>query len=354
MPFEEEDTWSRAIVISKSDGMYVCALIDYGTITITNQIKKLPAVYETIPEFTCVCETDVESVKKIQAGGDNVQFTVKSANTLILNVDGYKCTAVARKWDPSLPGKKEKLAQIIHNEPPVMRKLKDNDIIKIIGVVRDELLVQTKECHVGLKKLITDIASCEAEILEVPVEPRQLVLSPCEGESGLFRGIVEEIEDSRAKVYFVDYGNYDWVPLKNLRNINKDLAARDCNLIKVNNLRRFKGKDYGVEIASFLEKNLQAKYTVVLINESEVDFKCQNEDFLSHVLIGLTEKPKQTMSQKPLETTSTIAEKKESPVAMVSPKPTIETETTTSGNYDYLICIEVFDIFVHQVSLESS
>lgn len=64
--YEDEEAWARGVVVNTTEKGYVCALIDYGVIVSSNDVRELADTYKNIPEFTCVCRTDEENVKKIQ------------------------------------------------------------------------------------------------------------------------------------------------------------------------------------------------------------------------------------------------------------------------------------------------
>lgn len=64
---EEGDKWVRGLIAEVKNGEYSCALIDYGITQVSREVRKLPNKYINIPDFTCVCKTDPQSLKTIEA-----------------------------------------------------------------------------------------------------------------------------------------------------------------------------------------------------------------------------------------------------------------------------------------------
>lgn len=63
---EGEDKWVRGLICEIKNQEYICALIDYGVTQSCNKIRKLPEKYINIPDFSCLCKTDSNNLKKIQ------------------------------------------------------------------------------------------------------------------------------------------------------------------------------------------------------------------------------------------------------------------------------------------------
>lgn len=64
---EEDEKWVRGLVAEIKNNEYLCALIDYGVTQLCREVKQLPKKYIDIPNFTCLCKTDSESLKQIEA-----------------------------------------------------------------------------------------------------------------------------------------------------------------------------------------------------------------------------------------------------------------------------------------------
>lgn len=64
---DEENVWVRGLISDIKNNEYTCALIDYGVTQTSREIRKLPEQYIRIPDMSCLCKTDAESLKKIEA-----------------------------------------------------------------------------------------------------------------------------------------------------------------------------------------------------------------------------------------------------------------------------------------------
>lgn len=64
---EEGNKWVRGLISEIKNGEYKCALVDYGITQLCHQVRKLLQKYTGIPDFSCVCKTDPETLKKIEA-----------------------------------------------------------------------------------------------------------------------------------------------------------------------------------------------------------------------------------------------------------------------------------------------
>lgn len=100
-----------------------------------------------------------------------------------------------------------------------------------------------------------------AEKLDSPPLVGQLVLSPCEGESGLYRGVVKSLQGQSALIYFLDYGNEDLVKIELLHNVDETLATFSCTCIKTPPLKDV--NELSANALLFLEAHRDKKYKVV-------------------------------------------------------------------------------------------
>lgn len=62
---KDDNQWVRGIVCEIKNNAYDCALIDYGVKQLSDEVRKLPAKYVDIPNFSCICRGDASAVKKI-------------------------------------------------------------------------------------------------------------------------------------------------------------------------------------------------------------------------------------------------------------------------------------------------
>lgn len=68
-----------------------------------------------------------------------------------------------------------------------------------------------------------------------------------------FRAKVISVNDSSAFVHYVDYGNSDTVPIKELKNVNEKLANIDHTLLKIK-LHGFVGKQFSTKALLYLNE----------------------------------------------------------------------------------------------------
>lgn len=187
-------------------------------------------------------------------------YTVASAGILKLQIDEQTITVTAQRWNPiKMP------EQRTYKALP-MPTLTDGDIVKVKMVDDDtfSLLCETKQCALRHKEIAAYMATITAEILSTPPEIDQLVLSPCEGEAGLFRGVVKSVKNELAEIYFIDYGNSDTVPIKTLKNIDGKLAGFEPALVQSPQYWYLREKKFSAECFNYLEENVMKKYTVGL------------------------------------------------------------------------------------------
>lgn len=65
---KEKSVWVRGVVIDINKTKYKCALIDYGLIQEVDNICKLNAKYQDVPECTCVitmAQKDITYLKNV-------------------------------------------------------------------------------------------------------------------------------------------------------------------------------------------------------------------------------------------------------------------------------------------------
>lgn len=171
-----------------------------------------------------------------------------------------KCFVVqAEQWNPiRVPEQKV-------YKPLPAPSLINGDVVRVKAVDEEAftLLCETKDCHERLKQITAHIASYTCpEMLKTPPEVEQLVLSPCEGEQGLFRGVVKSIKSELAEIYFLDYGNSDTVPVSKLRNVDEKLANLQTALIQSPQFWYLKERKWSAENFTYLEENVTKKYMV--------------------------------------------------------------------------------------------
>lgn len=191
---------------------------------------------------------------------DGVVYTVTSAGILKLQIDDETFIVTAERWNPiKIP------VQKIYKALP-MAKLRDGEVVKVKAVDEDtfSLLCETKQCALRHKEITAYMATIKAETLSAPPEIDQLVLSPCDGEEGLFRGVVKSLKGELAEIYFIDYGNSDTVPIRALKNTDEKLAGFEPVLVQSPQYWYLQEKKFSAEGFNYLEENVMKKYTVVL------------------------------------------------------------------------------------------
>lgn len=164
-------------------------------------------------------------------------------------------------WNPVKASPQQKIYK-----PLAPLTLTDGDILKIQSIDEDTcvLLCETKQSNQRHKEIKAHIQTITAETLSNPPQVGQLVLSPCEGEPGLYRGVIKAIQNNTAEIYFLDYGNSETVPIKQLRNVDDKLATYEPVLLSSPKFWYLEGRKLSVDSYSFLEENVSRKYIVVI------------------------------------------------------------------------------------------
>lgn len=192
-------------------------------------------------------------------------YTVKSAGTLELKLDDEIFVVKAERWNPVVEAPQQKIYKSLPY--PI---LKDGDVVRIKGVDEEAcaLFCETRQCNERLKEIKTHIQNMPTpEVLVAPPQEDQLVLSPCEGEEGLFRGVVKSVKNQLAEINFVDYGNVDLVPVKNLRNVDEKLANLEPALAQSPIFSYLKEKKCSANGFNYFEENVTKKYVVNFLRE---------------------------------------------------------------------------------------
>lgn len=57
--------WVRGVVCAINNNTYECALIDYGVKQLCQEVRRLPEKYIKIPNFSCICEADADTIQKV-------------------------------------------------------------------------------------------------------------------------------------------------------------------------------------------------------------------------------------------------------------------------------------------------
>lgn len=68
MAAENEEGWTRALILNIKQGEYKVAFIDYGTISVVKEIRPVPEKVKFAPQFSCKCVVDAqywEQVSKV-------------------------------------------------------------------------------------------------------------------------------------------------------------------------------------------------------------------------------------------------------------------------------------------------
>lgn len=144
------------------------------------------------------------------------------------------------------------------------RKLVDGDTLKIDLIKTDIILCVTRESYQRRKDIEAYIKDIKAESLINPPELDQLVLSPYEGDGALYRGVVKNVTEKTADIYFIDYGNSETVPIKQLKNVDERLAAWEPALVHSPKYWYLDGRTLSDEQSSYFEINASRKYRVTL------------------------------------------------------------------------------------------
>lgn len=134
------------------------------------------------------------------------------------------------------------------------------------------LLCQTKQCYERLKEIIAYIKTIIPETLVYPPKVNQLVLSPFGDDEELFRGVVQQVDDNEAEIYFLDYGNSDKIPIEQLRNVDDKLASYEPALLESPKFWYLVEKKLTEKSVSFLEDNNTRIYLVISCNCLSIQF----------------------------------------------------------------------------------
>lgn len=193
-------------------------------------------------------------------GGENVVYTVKEKGTLELKLDDESFIVKASLWNPVVR-KQQKIYK-----PVPASTLNDGEILKVKSVVEDTstLLCETKQCHDRLKEINAHIRTMNeaAERLTAPPVIGQLVLAPCEGEEGLYRGVVKSLKDAKAEIDFLDYGNCEFVAIDRLRNVDEKLGGLEAALVESPKFWYLVGRKLSSRSYDYLEQNVAKRYKV--------------------------------------------------------------------------------------------
>ncbi|KAF5280339.1 hypothetical protein FQR65_LT03148 [Abscondita terminalis] len=230
----------RATILGESKGRYKCAFIDYGLITIVNDVYPLPDDYKLIPDFAFEGTTDSETIQILE----NIPckfMVIKSPNALTLTLENGKVLNVkGHRWDPSKTNpltKKQtvtklKLKQATFKGEPSGKILRDKEQVIVIGVLKNVVLVRTKECNSLLKCINQELLNFKGDSLEETPQVGDLVVCNF-NDNNWYRVIVRNVIGDTASVEYVDYGYVAQIPVKDLKAITDKLASVENTAIKI-------------------------------------------------------------------------------------------------------------------------
>ncbi|XP_018328089.1 uncharacterized protein LOC108738948 isoform X2 [Agrilus planipennis] len=269
-----EESYARGRIVEIKDKRFKVALIDYGTILETKDVKKLPSEFYKIPEFTCVCIVNPGLMSDIKLGM-TINVTVLPNNKvklLNMGLDNKKNEATVLQWNPA-----ESLGIDLDQKQYYWRdlanfQLQDNTVVAIFAENDGFLMLRTRESIAKLKEICNYLKSYKAEPLDRKPQIGELLLH-IHSDNVLYRVVTTEMKGDTIDIHFIDYGHWDTCTVENLRKVDKTLASYENTLIKTR-LTGFQSFDKAqVEELKKCKENKEKFKAVFVREDKEVELK---------------------------------------------------------------------------------
>lgn len=235
-PDFEESNWFRGKVLASNP--IVMAAIDDGRIFVPLKIAPVPEKYSKMNSFgvTCRLLTNTLTVPQNKIAlltGDFTALEVSKSNgTASVNItieDEIKFTGQAKimKWNPKPQQIGSKCMPLINGQDVIITHFTQKNLVYVQGQRKEEL----DRFHL-LEKKIEECAQNCIPLDEAPVVG-QMVLAKFLDNENFYRAIVDKINESKVRIFYVDYGNEETTSWDKLFRLPKELTEFPSCVTKV-------------------------------------------------------------------------------------------------------------------------
>ncbi|XP_012228263.2 uncharacterized protein [Linepithema humile] len=220
------DAWYRGYVLTSSDLRIIT--VDEAKILPVNEILPCPEKFLNICAFGVVCRMNRPTIKLDEQIYTfttlmNQENCKQGSLKIDITINDEIATAVIKPWE-----------SLITKSTPALAELKSGSKICLTSY-RNQYVMFARSLNESEVEYYNDtmqrIAQCarSAPNLSEPPTTGKIVIAPFYDENN-YRAMVMEVKDDKAKIAYIDFGNIDYVNIKELKVLPEDLARqRSCS-----------------------------------------------------------------------------------------------------------------------------
>ncbi|XP_014470836.1 PREDICTED: uncharacterized protein LOC106742425 isoform X2 [Dinoponera quadriceps] len=231
------NVWRRGYVMTLSPDLRMIVVDQPKTVSVT-KIVPCPKELLNICTFGVICEVNTELQENIyiinavinrynkNQGNFKAKLLIYNDNNEVIN----SIEALIKPWSPTVP----KSAPVpATRSVPALAELKSGDKVCLINYRNHFTMFVHSMDKVEVEyanNILQRVAHCSqtAPRLSKPPHAEQMVIAPY-NDGNKYRAMITEIQGDKAKIVYVDYGNFDDIDVKELQEIPDDLAIqRSC------------------------------------------------------------------------------------------------------------------------------